>query len=255
MPRSARLGAVMPDRGSTRRRRSSVVQRSAAATGEAIAAALGLLAAAEAGADQHAARRPALRRRRDRASGRRPRTTATDRGRDRAPRCRSMPGLRLAAVARAGSARRRFRRDSADSSNSRRCARRRPRGARRCAPCASATKASRDDAAGDPRLVGDDHHGEAGAIEQPHRIDAVGKKGEVLEPGEIAGFFDQGAVAIEEDGAASSRRSAGARRCTDARSSTLGLPDAVDHLYSFHAAMIDRALAQQARAAEHVAER
>ena len=52
--------------------------------------------------------------------------------------------------------------------------------------CASATNASSKKPAGDAGLVGDDDHREAGAVEQPHRVDAVRETTQPLEPIEIA---------------------------------------------------------------------
>ena len=95
----------------------------------------------------------------------------------------------------------------------------------------------------DPRLVGHHDHGEAGAVQEAHGIDAVGKEHQPLEPIEIAGFLDERAVAIEKDGRASRCRGASS---TDREHVVDGNP--------LHAPVIDRALAQHARTAEHVAD-
>ncbi len=62
----------------------------------------------------------------------------------------------------------------------------------------SATNASSTIPRRDPRLVGDDDHGEAGPVEQPDRIDRERKERQALEPLEIPGLFDDRAVPIEE---------------------------------------------------------
>ena len=55
-----------------------------------------------------------------------------------------------------------------------------------------------DDAAADRRLVGDDHGGEAGALQQPKGVGGPGKHGEQIEAIEIAALLDERAVAIEK---------------------------------------------------------
>ena len=55
-----------------------------------------------------------------------------------------------------------------------------------------------DEAAGDRRLVGDHHGGEAGALQQAKRIAGPREDIEQLEAIEIAALLDDRAVAIEE---------------------------------------------------------
>ena len=80
---------------------------------------------------------------------------------------------------------------------------------------------------------------EARAIEHPHRVHGVGKEHQPLEAIEVSGLFDERPVAIEEHGSRHGEV----------------LSHGVQHgvgVNSFHAAVIDRALTQHARPAEHV---
>ena len=78
--------------------------------------------------------------------------------------------------------------------------------------CASATNDSRKMPRRDAGLVGDDHDTANPARFSSRTASTVnGKNDEPLEPIEIARLFDERAVAIEEDGAASCRPSRGAR--------------------------------------------
>src|SRR5262245_6756139 len=54
--------------------------------------------------------------------------------------------------------------------------------------------------AGDARLIGDNDDGKIRAVQQPDRIDAIGKEHETLQAIEVTGLFEQRAVAIKKHG-------------------------------------------------------
>jgi hypothetical protein len=60
--------------------------------------------------------------------------------------------------------------------------------------------------AGDTGLIGYDHYKKSGAVERAHRVDGVGKENEFVETIDEVAFFEEGAIAIEKDGAPHSRR-------------------------------------------------
>ena len=60
--------------------------------------------------------------------------------------------------------------------------------------------------AGDTGLIGHDHDDEPGAVERAHRVDGVGEENEFVETIDEVAFFEEGAIAIEKDGAPHSRR-------------------------------------------------
>ena len=57
-----------------------------------------------------------------------------------------------------------------------------------------------DDAAGDRRLVGDDHQRVASALQQPQRIRRPRKQLEQLHAIEVAALFNERPVAVQEHG-------------------------------------------------------
>src|SRR5207237_10542518 len=116
-----------------------------------------------------------------------------------------------------------------------------------------ADKRCADDAACHARLISDDDDGEIGAIEEPHRVDAVRIKHEPLQAIEVTGFFDQGAIAVEEYCRTHTHpvtKSAN-HKSPNRQMSRHRLRDILD-LNPFHAAVIDRTLVQHAGATEHL---
>ena len=233
----------MPVAGSTRRRPSGC-PRSRRAPCRGVRR--GLVPPAEPGPHQHAARADGLARGQVVPASPTTNERARSRSRSAAAR-RSSPGCGLRQSQAARIARPRPR-DSAGSSRSASIVA--PPASSRSAMCwcASSTNDSRDDAAGDAGLVGDDDDREAGAVEHAHGVDAEGEEHQPLEAIEVAGLFDEGPVAIQEHGAASC---AVARACRGGAAID-GLEHGVD-FNSFHAPVVDRTLAQHAGPAEHVA--